>query len=149
MKSLNDYHLCKEYNKKVSKAVATENGLTYELVNNSGFEIAKWKIDSCVLKETDGSKCDYLLAIKETSACYWIELKDQGIDDACLQIYSTIKNISEANNYKNHFARIILGKFTENKNRIDTIRYINQKKLLNRIGTNNLKHKTKILTETI
>lgn len=149
MKSLNDYQRCREYHKKVSKAVAEENGLAFELINDSDYVITKWRIDDCVLNTEDGNKCDYLLIVEKTSACYWIELKDQDFDDACLQIYSAIKNITEANNYKNHFARVILGRFTEDKNRIDNIRYINQKKLINTIGKNNLKHKTKILTETI
>jgi hypothetical protein len=149
MKSLNDYLLCKEYEKIVSKATATENGLTFELINDSKFEIAKWKIDNCILKAEDGSKCDYLLIVKESSSCYWIELKDQDLDDACLQIWSTIKGIKEVNDYKTHYARIVLGRFTEDRNRIDDLRYVNHKKLLNTIGRNKLEYKTKLLTETI
>ncbi len=149
MKCLSDYLPCQEYNKVVSKATATENGLTFELVNNTGYEITKLRIDDCVLKQDDGSKCDYLLIVEKKATCYWIELKDQDFDDACLQIYSTIRNITEAVNYKTHYARIVLGRFNEDKNRIDNIRYVNQKKLLNIIGPDKIAYKTKLLTETI
>ena len=149
MKRLNDHLACREYEKKVSKATASENGLTFELVNDSDFEIAKWKIDNCVLIAVDGSKCDYLLIVKESSCCYWVELKDQDLDDACLQIYSTIKGIEEVKDYKTHYARIVLGRFKEDTNRIDNLLYKNHKKLINTIGPKNLQYKTKLLTETI
>lgn len=150
MKNLNDYPDHREYDKVVSKSIATEKGLTYELLNKSGCEIAKWKIDDGVLKHQDGRKCDYLMIVKKKSACYWIELKDEDLDDACLQIYSTIKIISEAKDYKTHYARIVLGRFTEDRNRIDNLRYINYKKLINTIGGKEfLMFKTKILTEEL
>ena len=150
MKNLNDYKHHREYEKVVSKATATENGLTFELINNPGIKIAKWKIDNGVLNHRDGSKCDYLMIVKDRSSCYWIELKDEDFDDACLQIYSTIKNIAEFNKYKTHYARIVLGRFTEDRNRIDNIRYVNQKKLINMIGgKDKIIYKTKILTEEL
>jgi hypothetical protein len=150
MKSLNDYSHHREYEKIVSKATATENGLTFELINNPELEIAKWKIDNGVLNHQDGSKCDYLMIVKDRSTCYWIELKDEDFDDACLQIYSAIKNIAESREYQTHYARIVLGRFKEDRNRIDNFRYINHKKLINTIGGNeNIKYKTKILTEEL
>ena len=149
MKNLSNFDSCKEYEKVVSKATVSENGLTYELINDSGFEIAKWRIDDCVLKTEDGSKCDYLLLVKQKSACYWIELKDEGFDDACKQIFYTIRGIENITDQKNHYARIISGRFTEDRNRIDNVRYIHQKKLINLIGGNNIKYKTKIITEKI
>lgn len=149
MKSLNDHKQCREYAKIVSKATATENGLTFELYNKSGFEIEKWKIDDCVLKTEDGSKCDYLLIVKDNSSCYWVELKDEDLDDACLQIYATIRNIAEAKDYKTHYARVILGRFKEDRNRIDNLRYVNFKKLINIIGRENLEYKTKLFIESV
>ena len=149
MKSLNDNLACREYDKTVSKATAEEKGLAFELINKSNFQIAKWKIDNCILKVDDGSKCDYLLVVKETSSCYWVELKDQGLDDACLQIWSTIKSIKEVSEHKVHYARVVLGRFIEDRNRIDELRYVNHKKLLNTIGGGKLEYKTKLLTETI
>ena len=151
MKSLNDYRQhCNEYDKVVSKATATEHGLTFHLLNKSGFRIAKWKIDGCVLKAEDGSKCDYLFIVNENSTCYWIELKDQDFDDACLQIYSTTQKIVEVPQYETHYAIIVLGRFTEDRNRIDNVRYVNFKKLINLVGgKNQVKYKTKILTEEI
>lgn len=149
MKRLNDHLNCREYDKKVSRATASENGLTFELVNNSGYEIAKWRIDGCVLKAVDGSKCDYLLIVKETSTCYWIELKDEDFDDCCLQIHSTIKAIHEAKDYNRHCAKIVLGRFKDDTNKIDNLKYTNHKKLVNHIGRQNLAYKTKKLTETI
>jgi hypothetical protein len=150
MKRLNDHLQCREYSKVVSTASVSEKGLTFELDNKSGFEIEKWRIDDCVLKAVDGCKCDYLLVVKNTSTCYWIELKDQDFDDCCLQIYSTIRAIEEVKNYKTHYARIILGRFKEDKNEVDSLKYTNHKKLVNHIGgRQNLEYKTKILTETI
>lgn len=150
MKSLSDCPHCNEYNKVVSKATATENGLTFELLNKSGFSIAKWRIDDCVLKAEDGSKCDFLFIVERKSTCYWVELKDEGFDDACLQIYSTIRKITEAGTYETHYAIIVLGRFTEDRNRIDNIRYINQKKLINVIGgKDQVKYRTKTLTVEI
>lgn len=150
MKQLSDYIHCREYDKSVSKATASENGLTFELINSSNHTIEKWKIDGCVLGEGDGKKCDFLFVVKEPSACYWIELKDEDLDEACLQIYATINNLSEAKNYNNHYARVVLGRFTEDRNRIDNLRYTNLKKLINCIGgINKLDYKTKILQETI
>ena len=150
MKRLNDFPGHKEYDKVVSKSTATENGLTFELVNGPGFRIEKWRIDYGVLGQHDGSKCDYLMIVKNKSACYWIELKDEDLDDACLQIYSTIKMIDEAKDYQTHYARIVLGRFTEDRNRIDNLRYINYKKLINTVGGKEfIKYKTKILTEEL
>jgi len=150
MKRLGESIACREYDKVVSKAVATENGLTFELVNDSKLPIAKWKIDNCVLGAKDGSKCDYLMTVADRSSCYWIELKDESMDDACLQIYSTIRNIAEADTYKTHHARIVLGRFTEDRNRIDNVRYINHKKLLNLIGgKDNIKCKNRHLMDKL
>lgn len=150
MNSLSDCLHCNEYNKVVSKATATENGLTFELLNKSGFSIAKWRIDDCILKAEDGSKCDFLFVVEEKFTCYWVELKDEGFDDACLQIHSTIKKIAEAGIFKTQYAIIVLGRFTESRNRIDTIRYTNYKKLINVIGgKDQVKYKTKILTVEI
>ena len=99
MRKLSNCNHCKEYEKVVSVATASENGLTFELVNDSKHEIAKWKIDNCALKADDGSKCDYLLVVKKQPAvCYWVELKDEDFDDACLQIYSAITKIEETKN---------------------------------------------------
>ncbi|MFP5039958.1 hypothetical protein [Parasediminibacterium sp. JCM 36343] len=149
MKLLRDFEGCKEYEKIVSRAVATENNLTFELQNESGFAISKWKIDDCVLKHSDGSKCDYLIIIEERKTCFWIELKDQDLDDACLQIYSSIKNIEGFSGYQ-HKARIVLGRFIEDRNRIESLRYTNFKKLINTIGgKQHLSYKTKVITEKI
>jgi len=150
MKSLNDCRNCIEYEKVVTKAAATENGLTFELINKSGCAISKWKVDGCILKAGDGSKCDYLFIVNDLSTCFWIELKDEGLDEACLQIWSTIRNVAEAKDYGTHYAMIVLGRFTEDRNRIDNIRYTNYKKLINIVGGKEyVKYKTKILTEEI
>lgn len=150
MKSLGDYVGCREYEKVVSKAVAEEGGLRFELINDSRVEIAKWRIDDCVIGAEDGRKCDFLMVVKERSTCYWIELKDQDMEEACLQIYSSINRIKEAKDYKTHYARIILGRFIEERNRITSLRYTNLRKLINVIGgIENLQYKTKILIEKI
>ncbi len=141
---------CCEYSKVVSKASVEENKLIFELDNKSGHQISKWKIDDCVLKGNEVNKCDYLLIVEPLETCYWIELKSEDFDHACLQIYSSIQEIEEAKNYKQHFARIVFKSFEADKNRIDNIRYTNQKKLMNVIGgMDNLKYKNKLFTETI
>jgi len=149
LKSLNNQIDCREYSKIVSIAIASQNGLTFELINDLNFEIEKWHVDDCLLKNEDGSKCDFLLIVKQRSICFWIELKDEDFDDACKQIYFSIRNINEVAHYDNHYARVILGRFAEDRNRIDNIRYVHQKKLVNLIGKDKLKHKTKIITEKI
>jgi hypothetical protein len=139
---------CKEYEQVVSKPTASVNGLTFEINNESGLEVAKWNID-CILEGNKTKKCDYLFVVRELSSCYWVELTDEGFDKACEQIYTTITKIADAINYKTHYARIVLGRFKEERNRIDNLRYTNHKKLVNKIGRHNLKHKTKLLTDII
>lgn len=145
---LEKYVGCREYEKVVSTASGSKNGLTFEIKNQSGVEIAKWDVD-CLIKGNDTRKCDYLFVVKGISTCYWVELKDEGFDEACEQIHTTITKITYSDNFKIHHARIVLGRFKEDRNRIDSIRYVNQKKLVNRIGRLNLVYKTKILTDTI
>jgi hypothetical protein len=151
MKSLSDCaHCCKKYERTQKWANAGEKGLTYSLENVPKLEIEKWKIDGCVLKENDLNKCDYLMVIKKRSTCYWIELKDQDLDYACLQIFSAFNSIKEARTYKRHLARIVLGRFNEDRNRIDNLRYVNFKKLINLIGgKQNVWYKTKIIEEKL
>jgi len=150
MESLNKPGInCNEYKEKQhSKATASENGLTYELINVSKYKLSKWKIDDCIIKG-EKSKCDYLFTVKEKNECYWIELKSEDFNHACLQIYSSINEIIETKEM-NHYARIVLNKFTDKENGIKTLRYTNHKKLIGQIGGDHkIKYKNKLLTENI
>lgn len=150
MTQLNNSLNCHEYyNKLVSNPTASENGLTYRIENNSKHLFSKWKIDNCILNLPIQNKCDYLLVNETTSECYWVELKSEDFDHACLQIHSSIVNIAETKEMT-HFARIILNKFTLDANRLKTLRYLNHKKLINLIGGNNkIKYQNRLLTEKI
>ena len=75
MKRLNDHLACREYEKKVSKATASENGLTFELVNDSDFENkSDLEIKLFILKHLENTG-----AI--SGDVYSLELEELGIEE--------------------------------------------------------------------
>ena len=87
---------CKfEYQKRVSQALAEENGRSFKLHNESNYIITKWAIDREVFKNKNEQRCDFLFLVEreERNIYYWIELKGSDTIEAYKQILSTINNI--------------------------------------------------------
>ena len=87
-KCISESTVCKENNKK------------FELirVSDKNEKIRKITVDKCVYSETDKPrKCDYLFIRLKTSDYYFVELKGKKIEDAYIQIVTTINNLKQNN----------------------------------------------------
>ncbi len=81
--------------KDAAEVVSKDKGnpVKHILYNNSGFPIYQWHIDGDIIKNTDESKCDFIVEIHKTSviAFFPIELKGKSeLNHALDQLKATI-----------------------------------------------------------
>ncbi len=83
---------CICYKDKRNSVVCEENNSRYVLHNNSGFEIEKIKVDTCLPYMQNERKCDFLLrAIKSNDKrLYLIELKGKAVLKAVSQLDNSL-----------------------------------------------------------
>ena len=93
---------CIEFNEKRKFCIASQNGKTYRLENNSNFDIKKIKIDGCLDAKKEGEKrCDYLMEIQQIARVIYIELKGGDLSHALKQIHSSVLHLkSEYENFQ-------------------------------------------------
>ncbi len=92
---------CIQFDEERKICVASENGKTYSLNNNSNYKIRKVKVDNCVGKEMKEKRCDYLMEIKSINKVIFIEVKGGDLVHALRQLYSTIVYLKlEFRNYQ-------------------------------------------------
>jgi hypothetical protein len=91
---------CIEYNDNRKECVATENGKTFRLENNSGVVVRKVKVDKCILQQVGEGRCDYLMNVDDKKIVYFIELKGGDLRKGLKQISDTIDYLkSEFTNF--------------------------------------------------
>ncbi|MGV3743210.1 MAG: hypothetical protein ACO1NO_12970 [Burkholderiaceae bacterium] len=69
--------------------VCEANGRQFRLENTKRTKVSKIQIDDCVVKGNQ-KKCDWLLEADAFNLAIYVELKGKKIDDAILQLESTL-----------------------------------------------------------
>lgn len=107
---------CKIYFGKKGNCPVTEKGRTFRLINDSGFKFTVYKVDSCLIKDNNERKCDYLFIVdkKQERAAYFVELKGTGLADAIDQILNSIDILYKSINEYKICARIVGKRVTPN-----------------------------------
>ncbi|MBQ7158993.1 MAG: hypothetical protein IJS09_06195 [Treponema sp.] len=103
-----------KYSQTESKISFTENNRTYYADNSNKKRILGFRVDGGLIKSTQTRKCDYALIV-ENDLCYLIELKGQGIDDACEQLNKTIKIFSDEYDVNKIVCRIVVSRYNTHK----------------------------------
>lgn len=129
MINLYTYSDCFDFsNTVVRRITCSEKQSKYVLTNNSNYNICKIKIDACVLRDSDGRKCDYLVrAIKEQSKhLFLIELKGRDVLKAVSQINESLNKlkITNSSGFKVHGRIVPTSTYGPN---LRTTQYLNLK----------------------
>lgn len=106
---------CAEYkNEKVKEVVCTDkkSKCQYRYINRSQDVLSVYKVDDCLIKESEIKKCDYLLLNCTKKYAIFIELKGSDIKVAIQQIMNTMERlkINFLNTEFQFHARIVLTK---------------------------------------
>lgn len=54
---------CRDFHDTRSKASVKENGKEILFINKDGKEIAKYRVDGCIINSSDGKKSDFLFLV--------------------------------------------------------------------------------------
>jgi hypothetical protein len=73
------------------ESIASENGKSFNLKNESGKEICRITIDNCLFKDAQHVKCDYAFLSCPPKQAYYVELKGTDVPHAFNQITKTIE----------------------------------------------------------
>jgi hypothetical protein len=113
MKLNND---CSSYSGDKKNHAECEKGKTFRLINNSRFKFSVYRVDSCLIKDNDQQKCDYLFIVDKHRECaaYFVELKGTGLADAINQILNSINILYKSVNEHRIYARIVGKRVTPN-----------------------------------
>ncbi len=85
---------CIEFSDNRKECVASENGKTFRLENNSELVIRKVKVDKCIIQRFEEGRCDYLMNIDQKKIVYFIELKGGDLRKALKQISDTVEYLN-------------------------------------------------------
>lgn len=94
------------------KIVLKENRREFIIENHSNFKINKVRVDGCYI--TDGSRCDYLVEIINSSSIervFYIELKGKDIEHAIEQLENTLKYCKAIHKEFKRECYIVLSRF--------------------------------------
>lgn len=107
---------CRSYSGDKKNCVVSENGKAFRLINNSGFEFAHYKVDSCLIKDNNEQKCDHLFVVdkKHEGAAYFVELKGTRLADAINQLLNSINILYKSLPEYKIYARIVGKRVTPN-----------------------------------
>ena len=103
-----------KYSHNESKISFSENKRTYTADNISKKKILGFHVDGGLIVSKQIRKCDYALVVEE-DLCYLIELKGQGIEEACEQLSVTIEYFSENYKMQKFVGRIVVSRYNTHK----------------------------------
>ncbi len=98
---------CTEIKSRRKIFTAKEEGKTYTLNNQGDFEIAKVKIDGCVLKDAN-KKCDWMFLVEDEIVIF-VELKGSDVNGGLKQLHDTYFRLKNNLRYRNFRFRICVG----------------------------------------
>ena len=107
---------CKTYSGDKKNHAVSEKGKSFRLINDSGFKFVVYKVDSCLIKDNNEKKCDYLFIIDDKQEClaFFVELKGTGLTNAIHQILNSIDILYKSLHEHKIFARIVGKRVTPN-----------------------------------
>ncbi len=120
-----------------------ENKMVYYAGNPNKRTILRYRIDGCLIKGSEGKKCDFGMGVDELDEFYLIEFKGGDVKTAITQISETIDELKTELKGLKVFGRIVAAKVAHPKE-MHTNKTL--KKKLNEYG-GGLKIKTNELTD--
>ncbi|WP_159468292.1 hypothetical protein [Dyadobacter sp. 3J3] len=83
---------CLEYSGNTANelSVKDKKGTSQFFIKNNNHHLIKIRVDDCLIKGSDKKKCDYLILDCTENTAYFVELKGKKLEDAVLQIESTV-----------------------------------------------------------
>jgi len=107
---------CIRYTGDKKDCCVTEKGKTFRLINNHQFVITVFEVDSCLIKDNNEKKCDFLLLVDKKQECraYFVELKGTDLTGAIQQVLNSINILYKSLHEHKIYARIVGKRVTPN-----------------------------------
>ncbi len=84
---------CIEYSGNAANELSVKDrkgNSQFFIKNNDKHHLIKIRVDDCLIEGSDKKKCDYLILDCTENTAYFVELKGKKLEDAVLQIKSTV-----------------------------------------------------------
>jgi hypothetical protein len=107
---------CRRYTGDKKDCCESEKGKTFRLINNHQHIITVFKIDSCLIKDNNEKKCDFLFIVDKNQECraYFVELKGTDLTGAIHQVLNSINILYKSLHEHKIYARIVGKRVTPN-----------------------------------
>jgi hypothetical protein len=107
---------CLRYSGDKMDCRESEKGKTFRLINNHQHAITIFKVDSCLIKDNNEKKCDFLFVVDKKQECraYFVELKGADLAGAIHQVLNSINILYKSLHEHKIYARIVGKRVTPN-----------------------------------